>query len=118
MRNWEDVLPKHVAKYQHSWERRMRVFRAINAGAARKEIAKAMGLSLTRVRQIISRADREVRYGYKSPVEKYLNEFPWFNVTLDERFILERARKFDKRTKSGRNNIRRTANNFIMGHKP
>ena len=118
MRNWEDVLPKMTAERQHSWDKRMRIFRAYKAGAKRKEIAKAMGLSHERIRQIIIKAEREMKNDIGSPIEQYFNQLPWRNADSDmyqyERF----KRNFDETTKSGRKNIRRAAKNFILGRKP
>ena len=118
MRNWEDVLPKHVAKAQHAWDRRMRVIRAINSGATRKEIANAMGVSTGRVGQIIWRADRDVRYGNKSPAETYLNELPWFDEITALHIIFERKKRFDASTIAGRRAIKTSANKFLMGKAP
>lgn len=118
MRNWEDVLPKHVAKLQHAWDRRMRVIRAINSGAKRKDIAEAIGISTGRLQQIIWRADRDVRCGNKSPAETYLNELPWFDATPAPHIIFERKRKFDESTRIGRHAIKKAANKFMMGKAP
>jgi len=115
MRNWEDVLPKHIAKAQHSWERRMRIVRAINAGAKVKEIAIATGLSLGRLYQIIKIANRQTRYENKSPAEQYLNEFPWFDDTQSQYVIFERKHKFVQSTEIGRHAIKRAAKKFMMG---
>lgn len=50
--SWYDVLPKHIADLQIVWERRAQAVRMRELGFTYKQIAKRMGVSVERARQI------------------------------------------------------------------
>ncbi len=56
--NWNDAVPADVADSQAAWERVHRVLRARQMGAKTDEIAKALGISRERVRQMELKARR------------------------------------------------------------
>jgi len=118
MRNWEYVLPKNIAKIQHSWEIRMRVLNARNAGAKFSEIARHLGVSHGRVRQMFFKAEREVKYKKKSPIEIYFNQFPWESGVTHWQEFCKTKKNFNETTKSGRRNLKNAAANFMMGRNP
>lgn len=114
MRNWEDVLPKKLARSQHSWERRMMIARAVNAGEKLKDIANYMGLSYGRTHQMYVSAKRRIAKKEKSPIEKYFDEYPWFTeVKYIEAY--QRNKIFDNSTESGQHAIKRAARRFASG---
>jgi regulatory protein YycH of two-component signal transduction system YycFG len=118
MRNWEDVLPKNIAKIQHAWEKRMRVLIAKNAGAKFSEIAKRLNVSNERVRQMFFKAEEELRYKKKSPIEIYFNQFPWESDVTHWQEFCRTKKNFNETTKSGRRNLKNAATNFMMGRNP
>jgi hypothetical protein len=118
MRNWEDVLPKNIAKIQYAWEKRMRVLIARNAGAKFSEIAKHLGVSHERVRQMFFKAEREVRYKNKSPIEIYFSQFPWESSVTHWQEFCRTKKNFNETTKSGRRNLKNAATNFMMERNP
>lgn len=66
---WFDVLPKPVAVMQIAYERRMAIARALKAGGSPADIAKHLGISLTRVKRI---AMRHLWRDRIPPVNRYL----------------------------------------------
>ena len=67
---WADILI-----LQEAWERRHRMLFAYEAGATQVEIAKHLGVSQSRVNQLIRAAYKE--RGKPSPLEAYLSERPF-----------------------------------------
>lgn len=68
------AFPPEVARDQAAWERRRRVRRMRDElGMTYREIGIRFDLSGTRVQQLISGADREDRFGHRSPVERYFS---------------------------------------------
>jgi hypothetical protein len=68
---WIDLVPKNLASQQTAWERRCAVLRARNSGATVKQLQLALGLSRSRVEQLLRRAEREARTKASSPIERY-----------------------------------------------
>ena len=61
---------------QQAYERRMAIYRAVEQGATRTEIARQINRSSSLVCNIYDKAVRQIRSGRKSPVEEYLDETP------------------------------------------
>jgi transposase-like protein len=68
------LLPDRVAIKQASFERRKRVMRALQAGAAASEIATRLGVSESQVYAIGGQATKRRMGGQRSPVERYFRE--------------------------------------------
>lgn len=68
---WTDRLPLLVAEMQVALERREGVLRMRRAGLNYREIGERLGVSATRARQLIDRADRDRD---KSPVQKFFDD--------------------------------------------
>lgn len=71
---WIDLLPKSVAEHQAAWERRHAVLRAYESGASMRDIAKIMGIVVSRVHQLTTKAHRERRTGKTPPIESFLKK--------------------------------------------
>jgi hypothetical protein len=70
MRNWKDVLPKHIASQQHIYERSLQAKKMRDIGFTYEEIGKRIGKTRERARQDHVRWLRKFE-GKKSPVERY-----------------------------------------------
>lgn len=66
--NWFNLIDETIAQRQLAWERRQAVFRAVNAGATRREISKKLGICEERVSQIYLKAARSLD---PAPVKMY-----------------------------------------------
>ena len=76
-----DLLPEKIAAKQASWERRCAMRRARECGSTLKDIAAGANLSMSRVQQLVSRAQRELELGRPSPLEKFLSEPEVIKIT-------------------------------------
>lgn len=70
--NWSDIVPSDVAKKQSAWERRAKVLRMRELGFTLDAIARRLGVTRERVRQMESAAKRTRAM---SPVEQYSRDF-------------------------------------------
>jgi len=74
--NWFDLLPESIAARQIAWEKRRRVWFAVQSGATRQVIADHLGVSAARIQQLVERA-RDRRWGYAprdtSPAAAFLS---------------------------------------------
>ena len=70
-RRWRDLLPLDIAKDQAINERDRALMRARDAGASYAEIARHLGVSVTRVRELVKCGRR--RAERLTPIEKFLN---------------------------------------------
>lgn len=87
----------------YAWERCLRVYRAINAGATRKELAEKFGVNRSRVCQLYNKGERIARrqdaIGYTGgPLAEYFNPgFTYLPLSKEEtvrraiRYKLERS---------------------------
>ena len=73
--NWHELVPSYIANRQIAWERQTMVARVKASGVTYTEIARFLGVSVERVRQLCRRGQK---LASMSPIEAYLNQPPLY----------------------------------------
>ena len=101
MRDWNDLVPRHIANLQEAWERRHRVRVAINSGAKGTEIARHLGVSTATVWRLFNKAASEQQLGVLAPVEKFLGSIYRRTEPLTQTELMERLEDYKLGRESG-----------------
>jgi len=87
MTDWAELFPDdpQLVWKQKAWDKGMLVLRLRELGETRVQIAKYLGVSAPRVRQIEAAQNTRLAQKSKSPVEAYLSGDPIRQVSLSPR---------------------------------
>lgn len=93
MRDWNDVLPPDVARWQHQWERKVSAARMRRAGLTLKQVGLRLGVGVERARQLAERGELTLRFPTvrKAPTERYLMQQDYWKSSLGGKLRLSRV---------------------------
>jgi len=87
--DWEALTgDDYLARSQVAWERSQTALAMRRAGLSSKEMGHRFGVSVTRVRQIVAKAERVAKRQKPSPIERWMT---WSPASLVEPASLQRT---------------------------